>query len=247
MSISANTLFHFTQKENLISILTSNFSPKYSLEDLSNATPRISIYKEAYIPMVCFCDLLFSQIKDHIDFYGDYGIGLRKKEWGIKKGISPIVYVAPESNSAIQIQGIATIIGSRLKSSSDRNVIRKQLQNFYKFVKPYSGDIVNRKNHRKENKVFYNEREWRYVPTDFQVLPKKKTSKKALDNRNASMQEADKLTFDAKDIKYIIVKRENEIPEFADFIESQLTQFSESDRKILVSKLISVEQIKDDM
>lgn len=247
MSISANTLFHFTEKDKLISILSSSFIPKYSLEDLSNATPRISIYKEAYIPMVCFCDLLFSQIKDHIDFYGDYGIGLRKNEWGIHKGISPIVYVPPKSISAAQIQAIATVIGSKLKNSNDRMVIRQQLQNFYKFVKPYSGVIENRKNHQKEKKTFYDEREWRYVPSNFQVLPKKKTSKKALENRNTVMQQADRLTFDAKDIKYIIIKRENEISEFAEFIETTLTQFSESDRKLLVSKLISVEQIKDDM
>jgi len=247
MSISANTLFHFTQKDSLFNILKSNFYPKYSLEDLSNATPRKSIYKEAYIPMVCFCDLLFSQIKDHIDFYGDYGIGLRKEDWGIHKGISPIVYVPSKSISAFQIQAIATVIGTKLNSTKDRKVIRQQLQNFYKFVKPYSGTIINRKNNQLENKIFYNEREWRYVPNTFQVLPKKRANKKLLESRNAQMQDEDKLTFEAKDIKYIIVKYENEIPAFAEFIENELIQFESLERKLLVSKLISVEQIRDDM
>lgn len=247
MSISANTLFHFTQRESLCSILKDNFYPKYSLEDLSNATPKISMYKEAYIPMVCFCDLLFSQIKDHIDFYGDYGIGLRKEEWGISKGISPIVYVPPKSISATQIQAIATVTGTSLKNEADRRIIRRQLQNFYKFVKPYNGTIVNRKNKKKEDKIFYNEREWRFVPNTFNVLPKAKTNKTLLENINAQMQREEKLTFEAKDIKYIIVKRENEILEFADFIETQLTQFEPSEKKLLISKLISVEQIKDDM
>lgn len=247
MSISANTLFHFTQKDNLLNILKSNFYPRYSLEDLSNVTPKISIYKEAFIPMVCFCDLLFSQIKDHIDFYGDYGIGLRKGEWGIPKGISPIVYVPPKSTSASQIQAIASVVRTKLKSTNDRELISHQLQNFYKFVKPYSGIVGNRKDDTRINKIFYDEREWRYVPTNFQVLPKTKTTKKSVENRNVEMQKRDGLTFEAKDIKYIIVRLENEIPEFADFIESQLTQFKMSDRKLLVSKLISAEQIKDDM
>ena len=246
MSISANTLFHFTTKENLYSILKSNFSPRYSLEDLSNATPRRSVYKEAYIPMVCFCDLLFSQIKDHIDFYGDYGLGLRK-DWGIKNGISPIVYVPLESASAAHIQSIATVTGSRLKNSNDRKLIRQQLQNFYKFVKPYNGHIENRKTKRTELKIFYNEREWRYVPKGFQVLPEKKTSKAILDSRNTLMQREDKLTFEARDIKYIIVRNEDEIPDFADFIEKSLNQFELPERKLLISKLISVQHIKDDM
>src|ERR1043166_5403919 len=87
--VSANTLFHFTEKSKLLNILEKGFFPKYHPEDLSNVTLDKSIYKEAYVPMVCFCDLLLSQIKAHIDFYGDYGLGLRKK-WGLREGISPI-------------------------------------------------------------------------------------------------------------------------------------------------------------
>ncbi len=60
--------------------------------------------------------------------------------------------------------------------------------------------------------------------------------------------EDERLNFSAKDIKYIIVKTEKEIPEFVDFIENDLKgQFNFFERTLLVSKLISVEQIKDDM
>ena len=79
MAVSANTLFHFTdEKSKLMGILKNSFYPKYSLEDISNATPEVSIYRTAHIPMVCFCDIVFSQIKNHIDFYGDYGIAFTK-------------------------------------------------------------------------------------------------------------------------------------------------------------------------
>nr|WP_298390483.1 abortive infection system antitoxin AbiGi family protein [Hydrotalea sp.] len=120
--------------------------------------------------MVCFCDLLFSQIKDHIDFYGDYGIGLRKKEWGLKKGVNPITYVPQKSLSAYHIQSISTEISNKLKNITDRKAIRKQLQNFYKYVKPYDGLVKNRKNRKNEYRIFYEEREWRFVPKNFPVL-----------------------------------------------------------------------------
>ena len=69
-----------------------------------------------------------------------------------------------------------------------------------------------------------------------------------LSRTNTKMTADENLNFSAKDIKYIIVKTEREIPEFVDFIENDLEdQFTSSERKLLVSKLISVEQIKDDL
>lgn len=248
MAVSANTLFHFTEKGYLKGLLKSNFHPRYSLEDLSNVTPGKSIYKKSYIPMVCFCDLLFSQIKDHIDFYGDYGIGLRKKEWGLKNGISPITYVPQKSLSAYHIQSISAEISAKLKNITDRKAIRKQLQNFYKYVKPYDGLVKNRKNRKNEYRIFYEEREWRFVPKNFPVLAIRRANPELLARANAKMEADERLNFSAKDIKYIIVKAEKEIPEFVDFIENDLKgQFNPFERKLLVSKLISVEQIKDDM
>ncbi len=255
MAISANTLFHFTEKETLKQILLTDFHPRYSLEDLSNATPPISIYKKAYIPMVSFCDLVFSQIKKHIEFYGDYGIGLRKDGWGIERGISPIYYIPEASISAIHIQSIAVEIGTRLKNKRERTAIRKELQNFYKYVKPYQGKVnirKIRKNQKKktEIRIFYNEREWRYVPQNFPVLSNERINIDTISKANEQMKKnKERLGFKLNDIKYIIVKHEDEIPEFVDFIEKDLKiKFpNERERKILVSKLISVNQIDDDI
>ncbi len=250
MAISANTLFHFTGKDKLKQILQNEFHPSYSLEDLSNATPPVSIYKHAYIPMVCFCDLVFTQIKKHIDFYGDYGIGLRKKGWGIERGISPIYYVPEASISALHIQSIAIEIGKKLKNKAEKAAIRKQLQDFYKYVKPYEGTAYNRKRKREQHQVFYDEREWRYVPSDFSVISKKRAKLNEVSEANEQMKSREcRLGFLAKDIKYIVVKHEKEIPEFVDFIENDLKERfpNEKDRKILLSKLIGVNQIEDDM
>src|SRR5438552_2629153 len=114
MAESANTLFHFTGVRALKGILRNGFYPKYRKENLSVATPRISKYKNAYVPMVCFCDLPLSRIRQHIDFYGEYGIGMRKEGWGIERGISPIIYLPVQSYSSIQFQNIAVEIGLKL-------------------------------------------------------------------------------------------------------------------------------------
>jgi hypothetical protein len=61
-TVSANTLFHFTNSmDNLKGILTHGFYPCYSIEDLSVFVPK-DIFKEEIrhaIPMVSFCDIPF--------------------------------------------------------------------------------------------------------------------------------------------------------------------------------------------
>lgn len=247
MAVSANTLFHFTEKEKLKGILKNYFNPQYSLEELSNVMPKSEVYF-AYIPMICFCDLLFYQIKNHIDFYGDYGIGLQKKGWGIEKGISPIVYVPKKSISATFIQVVGHEIATLFKKKRGLKTIPKLLPDFFKYIKAYDGKAFNRKTKKREYRIFYDEREWRYVPNGFQVIEEKHISKSSIEMGNNNMRRSKKLIFKAKHIKYIVVKNENEIPEFVDFIEKKLTkQFSRRERKLLVSKLISVENINDDM
>jgi hypothetical protein len=249
MAISANTLFHFTKKERLKKILKNGFLPNYTAEDLSNITTDESFFKVAHTPMVCFCDLVFSQIKEHIEFYGEYGIGLRKDSWAKVKGISPIVYVPENSISASLIQLMATEIGNKLKDDKNKDAVLKQLHNFYTYVKPYNGFVFNKKSKTLEDKIFYNEREWRFVPKEFPVLGGVQAKKDEIKKANLEMQGKSKLNFVAKDIKYIIVKTEKEIPAFVEFIEKDLKDRfpNEKERKILVSKLISVDQIGDDM
>ena len=249
MAESANTLFHFTNKKALKGILKNGFYPKYSKEDLTNATPRISVYKASFVPMVCFCDLPLSRIKEHIDFYGEYGIGMRKEGWGIERGISPIIYLPEASNSSIHFQNIAVTITSKLKKIADRKIIRKQLQNFYKYIKPYKGESYNKRKKRLLQITYYHEREWRYVPESFPIISEAQTDPLRVKSENEKMTSKEhKLGFEAKDVKYIIVRTENEIPKFAEFIEKKLKdRFSDNERSLLISKLISAKQITEDM
>src|SRR5687767_2676126 len=100
MAVSANTLFHFTKSQTLEAILASQgFFPQYSDEHFEDILPPTSIYKICYTPLVSFCDLTIMQLTGdslHRESYGEYGLGLTK-EWGIKNGVSPVIYVHKES------------------------------------------------------------------------------------------------------------------------------------------------------
>jgi hypothetical protein len=70
-TISANALFHFTRSmENLIGILQREFYPRYALENMNLLETEIPARHMA-IPMVSFCDIPLSQVKDHVEYYAN--------------------------------------------------------------------------------------------------------------------------------------------------------------------------------
>ena len=97
MSLSSNSIIHFTNtKEKLQGILKSNFKIKYCKEsiDFKDGGP-VSFY----VPMVSFCDIPLSEVKNHISKYGPYGIGLTKK-WAEKNLLNPVLYLDKKSSLA---------------------------------------------------------------------------------------------------------------------------------------------------
>ncbi len=86
MSLSSDSLIHITNKESLIAILGNGaFRPSFSKERILLKGGELP---PVFFAMVCFCDIPFSQIKEHINLYGQkdskaYGIGLTK-EWGLE-------------------------------------------------------------------------------------------------------------------------------------------------------------------
>ena len=89
--LSANTLFHFINSlEHIISILINDFTPRYCIESFYYLGEE-DFQPEFALLMVCFCDIPLSQIRNHVEVYGGYAIGL-SKEWGIENGINPVMY-----------------------------------------------------------------------------------------------------------------------------------------------------------
>lgn len=286
-TISANTLFHFTrQKEFLTGILKNGIYIRYSLESYGTI---IKGKKELVLPMACFCDIPLSKVKEHTSKYGVYAIGL-SKEWGIKNGLSPVIYTTEKSETAKILNQLASDLGKMfdiyendddqvstsntdpltedqkatletakldflLSQSEKVTELSEQLGHFLKYIKPYQGKGYSNGNEF-NNIRFYDEREWRYVPPK-ELLKKievkdsykrefyKSESKRRLINIKLATHK--KLEFKPNDIKFIIVKNDNEIPHLIDEIrEIYRTTATYDEIMLLTSRLISMEQILED-
>lgn len=86
--IHPNTLFHFTDKVNVLKLIIRNglrFS--YCFEEFSN---NVGIA----IPMICFCDIPLLRTVDHRHKYGDYMLGVDKNflRRHLKYVLNPVAY-----------------------------------------------------------------------------------------------------------------------------------------------------------
>jgi hypothetical protein len=247
-TISSNTLFHFTEFEKLKSILKNGFRPQYCLEDLNGIyfdynDPEL----EHAFPMVCFCDIPLSQIRDHLK-YGYYGIGL-KKEWGMQNKITPVLYAYEKSAIAMSIFKLI-VKGWELSKKTENH---EELENiiFYSeylrsFTKPYQGRLWRRDKYVEQIR-FYDEREWRFVPWQDPYkhgISKKEFFEPIIEKYQKQLWENIVLKFNPSDIKYIIVSREDEIVGMIEEIEKNMN--NSNDKKLLYSKIISTENILDD-
>jgi hypothetical protein len=271
LTISSNTLFHFTSKiENVINILEEEFRPHFCLEDLNIITPDIGPREEleSAIPMVCFCDIPLSQARIHMETYGKYGIGL-SKEWGKLNKICPMLYV--HENSAIPFgvrkmleNGIdfflmdnvhidmpLTNIENIAKIVSGLERIVSGLDRIESFIKPYEGRLWRDGKYIPSKIRFYDEREWRFVPElpeDFSSSRLTKAEfldEKKKKSANEKLRENCVLKFEPLDIKYIIVQKENEIIDIIKKIEG-IEKYDDNQKRLLCSRVISSEQILED-
>lgn len=105
--------------------------------------------------MVCFCDLPLPLIGTHMKNYGEYGIGL-KKEWGIAKGLEPVIYSHPNGQTRGPISRLTEFANDYPDS------IKHDLNVMAAYTKRYRGGAWRGERYRPEIQ-FYDEREWRYV------------------------------------------------------------------------------------
>jgi len=158
MPLSSNTLIHLARdKSSLQGILQENFRVYYCLETIKLAGMAFKVR----IPMVSFCDIPLSEIKDHILKYGNYGIGLTK-EWAQRSGLNPVLYM--ESDSLLA-RSYSTAFHN-LVVDDDTNGFtdgQRSLTDILRYIKNYQGDL-ERKGTIFPDYRYSDEREWRYVP-----------------------------------------------------------------------------------
>jgi hypothetical protein len=246
-SLSSSTLFHFTPKaEFLISILTNEFQPRYCLEKFHLGRKKIEIG----IPMVCFCDIPLSSIKNHVETYGSYGIGMTK-EWIQRNNLNPVMYLEKDSKLSNNLFNILIELQKdELHQYADWKVVRKSYVEVIRYIKPYQGDFLRGSALIKAVK-FYDEREWRYTPEWTNDTPAWITKNEfenpislALKNEQLKSQ---KLSFEPKDIKYIIVKDESEIYAMIDSLKKIKSKYDSRTIEILTSRIITCNEILNDL
>lgn len=245
MSISANTLFHFTRDlDTLLKILRSRFYPRACYEPA--VIPDVLNFRIA-IPMVCFCDIPLSQISEHVGKYGKYAIGI-KKSWAIEQGVTPVLYV--HKNSVIP-RAIASEMKEIRPSGKDFSEVQmKHLMELMRpimVMKPY--ESYDEKLHKEIR--YYDEREWRYIPpSEYPKFPdfliEKITNDTTLRAFNKE-KEAYGVEFNPDVINYIIVDKEEEILPLKHEIVSIKGHFSHDSVEMLTTRIISMERIQQDL
>lgn len=246
MALSSNTLIHFTNsKDSLKRILEENFRIFYCKETVILGG-KTSAWR---VPMVSFCDIPLSEIKDHIEKYGNYGIGMTK-EWGVRKGLNPVLYVAQTSSlSSSYRHAFRTYAIETGDDVDDWSEEQRSVVDILRYMKNYEATL-ERKGLSKENYRFSDEREWRFVPAhtercdmvvsnDYYVGSESEVDAAVVDMR---------LDFEPNDIKYIIINDDTEIGEFIDHLRRvKGKNYTLHDIERLTTRIFTTEQIKTDV
>ncbi len=253
-SLYPSTLFHFTEKRWLFEILKSNFKISYARERITAPNNE----RRFAVPMVSFCDIKLAEIKYFIKKnYGNFGIGLTK-EWANRNGLNPVMYINKHSNLADNlIEGLNGVYVhiSRLNNMKDITKLTKSyhnIMNMYRYVKNYEGELIRNEKVVDKNYRFADEREWRFVPPletedvePFVAISNIKTNKQK-EKYNQKISHI-RLTFKPDDIKYLIVEKESDIIELINHLDYAKSRFNPEIRRRLTSRILTVEQILNDI
>lgn len=253
-SLHPDILFHFTSKASLFEILRTTFKVSYAREKIIGPTQR----REFGVPMVSFCDLKLSELKKMIDDnYGQFGIGL-SKEWANRNGLNPVMYISKHCNLTDGlINGIDGIYRhlNTLTSNFDEITALGQsylnIMDIYRYIKNYDGELQRANQPLNENYRFADDREWRYVPninshiTPFVQITKIRTRAEK-DTLNATIDHL-RLSFQPEDIKYLVVEKDEERIELINHLEIAKEKFDEITRRRLASRILTIDQILNDI
>ena len=251
MALSSNTIIHFTRtSDSLKGILENNFKIKYCRESINLSENK----REYLIPMVSFCDIPLSEVKNHIQKYGSYGIGLTK-EWAERQGLNPVLYVEKKSDLAKSYDHLFEHF--ILESDGDLDDFsdsENSIMDVLRYMKNYQGDL-NRGGNKINDYRFSDEREWRFVP-QYKIDCDMVLSASYADDKgnqegyeeSKSKLEALELEFEPNDIKYIIIENDGEISEFLDLLrKTKGKKYTYHDIERLMTRILTTEQIVSDI
>lgn len=229
-NLSSTTLFNFTDSySHLVSNLENGFYCGELYEKLP-LKPKAAGYRVA---MVCFCDIPLGQIKEHLGWYGNFAIGIRR-EYARTHGINPVWYMHTDN-----------IVLKKMCSTRDKSVLNESP------ILPYIKRFLGRQKDvfgRNRMKKFYDEREWRYIPQD-ENFKTELILKGTHDENEKIVETTKKVTYmplKLNTIEYIIVENEENKKE----LYKVLKNLSKKDKSVsyegLVSSILTCSQIRKD-
>ncbi|MDR3666414.1 MAG: abortive infection system antitoxin AbiGi family protein [Ignavibacteriaceae bacterium] len=223
--LSSTTLFNFTDSfENLRNNLLKGI---YCTTIIERFPPDFKFYGYKS-PMVCFCDIPLGLVKEHLDWYGNYAIGIKREE-ARKLGVHPVWYI----HKGLPIKKIII-----QKISLNDTTYRALLPYFKRFIGDQKN--LNKEIHRKK---FYDEHEWRYIPSDKRNLIKLLNSNPGDElKKNRCVT---RMPIPLQSIEYIIVRNDKDKTNLYPFLKS-LAEKNEFCYESLVSSIITAKQIRRD-
>lgn len=254
MSLYPDTLFHFTQKDSLYQILTSTFKVSYAREHIVGPTKE----KKFAVPMVSFCDLKLSELKDFIKSgYGTFGLGMTK-EWANRNRLNPVMYMNRHCELVDDLIAAVNELFAFMEELKDGDQYDRlaphyqNIINYYRYIKPYEGELNRKGELIDENYRFADEREWRYVPpiSNQDIRPLVGIDEIDTDAKKEAFNHAVRnirIPFEPDDIKYLIVEKEDDINPLIDHLRDVKDKFPPDMLNRLASRILTIEQINKDI
>ncbi|HEY5590340.1 MAG TPA: abortive infection system antitoxin AbiGi family protein [Paludibacter sp.] len=235
-NLSSDTLFTFTSKlEYLTGMIENGIKPRYICE-------RIPIPDKTWnytVAAKCFCDIPLGMIKSHLNWFGNFGLGIKKK-YLQELGVSPVIYI--HSNSKMILNTLNNNGFENLTNYPTLPYLKRYSGDDYKFL----DDGTQKRFHRQ----FYDEREWRYIPEINNLTPEKtiKTISEGLINVSKKNIETpyDKtiIALAPSVIEYIIIEKYSDFKELKTRLKS-IFQFDDA-YELMLSKILIAERILRD-
>lgn len=241
--LNEQTLVHNTRTlENLCGILKDQgFRCKYCIDVIPENNKFQTASYEIASPVVCFSDQMLRSITNE---YGNYAL-VMKKSWAKSKGLNPVLYFE-EHSLLTGILGELEYLSHAVESAAEitdaedsvicrANSLEKNMYGLFGYIKSYQNKVKTGK--IPENYIFYDEKEWRYVPhhselkqeDKLELLISKERYEQNKEYFNSKAREY-KLSFEIEDIEYVVLSHKKEIKELK--------------KKLLGNTNISYEQLK---
>ena len=93
-NLSSTTLFNFTDT---FDHLVSNLKNGFYCGEIYEKLPIKNIVSGYRVPMVRFCDIPLGQINEHLEWYGNFSIGIKRDYAREVHGINPVWYLHPDN------------------------------------------------------------------------------------------------------------------------------------------------------